>query len=97
MTPGTSPSGSSIQGILQARILEWVAISSPEDLPDPGMEPQSPALQADSLPSKPPGRVLNFFHCKAVSLFGVSKFSLVQPLSRVRLFATPWTAARRAS
>ena len=28
---------------------------SPEDLPDPGIEPGSPALQADALPSKPPG------------------------------------------
>ena len=26
---------------------------SPEDLSDPGIEPRSPALQADSLPSKP--------------------------------------------
>ena len=30
--------------------------SSPEYLPDPGIEPGSPALQADSLPSEPPGR-----------------------------------------
>ena len=29
---------------------------SPEDLPDPGIEPGSPALQADTLPSKPPGK-----------------------------------------
>ena len=28
---------------------------SPGDLIDPGMEPGSPALQADSLPSEPPG------------------------------------------
>ena len=28
--------------------------SSPGDLPDPGMEPRSPALQADALPSEPP-------------------------------------------
>ena len=28
----------------------------PGDLPDPGTEPGSPALQADSLPSKPPGK-----------------------------------------
>ena len=33
----------------------WVAISSPEDLTDPGIEPGSPAFQADSLPSEPPG------------------------------------------
>ena len=41
--------GSSVHGILQARIMEWVAISSPGDLPDPGIELRSPALQADSL------------------------------------------------
>ena len=29
--------------------------SSPGDLPDPGTEPGAPALQADSLPSGPPG------------------------------------------
>ena len=45
-----SPPGSSVHGILQARILEWVAIPSPEDLPDPGTETRSPTLQADSLP-----------------------------------------------
>ena len=31
---------------------------SPEDLPDPGMEPGSPALQADSLPTEPLGKPL---------------------------------------
>ena len=36
--------GSTIHGIFQARILEWVAIPSPGDLPDPGIEPGSPAL-----------------------------------------------------
>ena len=30
---------------------------SPGDLPDPGTEPRSPALQADSLPSEPLGKV----------------------------------------
>ena len=29
------------------------------DLPDPGSEPRSPALQTDSLPSEPPGKSLN--------------------------------------
>ena len=32
---------------------------SPGDLPDPGTEPRSPTLQADSLPSKPPGKPKN--------------------------------------
>ena len=42
-----SPPGSSVHGILQARILEWVAMPSSGDLPDPGIEPvyfTSPAL-----------------------------------------------------
>ena len=33
----------------------------PEDLPDPGIKPGSPALQADSLPSEPPGKPQLFF------------------------------------
>ena len=48
-----SPPGSSVHGILQARILEWVAMPSSRDLPNPGIEPASraaPALQADALP-----------------------------------------------
>ena len=36
-----NPSGSSVHGILQARILEWVAFPSPGDLPDPGTKPES--------------------------------------------------------
>ena len=38
------------------RRLEWVAIPSPADLPKPGIELGSPALQADSLPAEPPGK-----------------------------------------
>ena len=48
-----SPAGSSVHGILQARIPEWVAIPFSRNLPDPGIEPESPALQADSSPSEP--------------------------------------------
>jgi len=29
---------------------------SPRDLPNPGIEPRSPTLKADSLPSEPPGK-----------------------------------------
>ena len=47
-----SPPGSSVYGILQARILESVSFSR-----DPEIEPGSPALQADSLPSEPPGKL----------------------------------------
>ena len=51
-----SPPGSSVHGILQASMLEWVAFPSPGDLPGPGIELGSPTLQADSLPSEPPGK-----------------------------------------
>ena len=43
----------SVHGTLQARILEWVLpFPSARDLPDPGIEPGSSALQADSLPAE---------------------------------------------
>ena len=34
-----SPPGSSVHGILQARILEWIALLPPRDLSDPGIKP----------------------------------------------------------
>ena len=43
-----SPKGSFVHGILQARILEWVAMPSSRGCSDPGIGPVSPALQADS-------------------------------------------------
>ena len=49
-------SGSSVHGILQARILEWVAIPSPGHLPNPGVRSISLAFQADSSSSEPPGK-----------------------------------------
>ena len=53
-----SPPGSSVHGILQVRILEWVAIlfSRGTSQPGPGIKPQSPVLQTGSLPSDPPGK-----------------------------------------
>jgi len=40
--------GPSVHGIFQARILEWVAISSSRDLPNPRIEPTSPVLAGKS-------------------------------------------------
>ena len=45
-----SPTGSSVHGISQARVLEWVAMPPPGDLPDPGMEPAISCTAATSLP-----------------------------------------------
>ena len=50
-----STPGSSVHGILQARILEWVTISYSRGSSPLGIEPGSPVLQADSLLSEPPG------------------------------------------
>ena len=47
---GCSPPGFSVHGILQARKLEWVAISFSRGLPNSGIKPASPTLQAESLP-----------------------------------------------
>ena len=47
-----SPPGSSVHGILQARILEWVAIPFSRE----SSQPRLPAFQAESLWSEPPGK-----------------------------------------
>ena len=66
-----------VHGILQARILEWVAFpfsrgsSQPGDLPNPGIKPRSPTLQEDSLPAEPQGKWLS-------KNTGVSSLSLLQ-------------------
>ena len=51
-----SPPGFSVHGISQARILEWVAMSSPEDLPDLGLKLTSPALAGRFCTPEPPGK-----------------------------------------
>ena len=53
--------GSSVHGILQARILEWVTISFSRGSSQPRIEPGSPALEADALTSEPPGKYLGLY------------------------------------
>ena len=43
-------------GFSRQEYLSGSPFPSPEDLPDPGIEHRSPALQADSSPSEPPGK-----------------------------------------
>ena len=62
MTPWT-------ESILQARILEWVAMPSSMGSSQPRDQPRSPTLQVDSLPSEPPGKPKNT---------GVGSLSLLQ-------------------
>ena len=48
-----------VHGILQARILEWVAFSSSRESSQPRDQTQVSPLQADSLPAKPQGELPN--------------------------------------
>ena len=55
-----SPPGSSVHGILQARILEWVAVSFSRGIfPNTGIKPMPPALAGRFLTAKPPGKSTN--------------------------------------
>ena len=57
-----TPPGSSVHGIFQARILEWVAISYSRDFPDLGLEPTSlasPALAGGFFTTAQPGKPNN--------------------------------------
>ena len=77
-----SPPGSSVHGILQARILECIAVSLSRGSCRP--------------------RDWTWVSCTAGRFFMVcttreALFSSVQSLSRLRVFATPWIAARQPS
>ena len=65
------PMDYTVREILQARILEWVTFPSPGNLPNPGIKPRFPVLQADSLPAEPQGEPKNT---------GVGSLSLLQQI-----------------
>ena len=75
MTPWTTAACQAPLSMRFSRQGYWSGLPfpSPGDLPDPGIEPGSPALQADALPSEPPGKPkVNFLESKS----SVSKCSL---------------------
>ena len=78
-----SPPGSSVHGIFQARILEWVSISFSGDLPDTGIErlfPAATVLAGGFFTSEPPGKL-------SCSLEGEKKISINNlPLKTAALF-----------
>ena len=53
------PMDYTVHGILQARILEWVAFPYNRGSPKPGNEPRYPTLKADSVTAEPPGKPKN--------------------------------------
>ena len=74
-----SPPRSSVHGILQARILEWVAIFFSKGSSQPGIEPRYPALQADALLSELLGKSSLHLGCHrsavSLSIFNVSRLT----------------------
>ena len=78
-----NPPGSPVRGIFQDRGLPF---PSPGDLPDPGIEPWSPTLQANSLPPEPQGRQ-NYFASVSSKTFAstVEIFSCMQMCVRIHL------------
>ena len=72
--------GSSAHGISQARVLEEVEFPSLGDPPNPGSEPSSPSLQADSLQTESPGKpkmrldYVTLLKSLSLSMFYDSKF-----------------------
>ena len=69
MSDSLQPCGLYSLRILQPRIFESVAITSPGDLPNPGIKPRSPTFQVGSLPAEQPGKPKNT---------GVGSLSLLQ-------------------
>ena len=59
-----SPPSSSVHGISRQEYCSGLPFPPPGDLPGPGIEPGSPTIWADSLPSKPPGKpIVHFGEC----------------------------------
>ena len=58
--------GSSVHGISRQEYWSELPCPPPGDLPNPGIEPRSHALLADSLPSEPPGKPKHFVGLKSI-------------------------------
>ena len=83
-----SPSGSSVHEILQARILEWVVIPPPGELPEPGIEPKflmSPAVPGRFFTTSATWGRMDICICGLLLLL----LLLLSRFSRVQLCATP--------
>ena len=76
-----SPVGSSLHGIFRQEYWSGLPFPSPRNLPDPGIEPGSPALQADSLPSEPSGKPYNIHPHFSFFVFLPPSLSPSLPLS----------------
>ena len=90
-----SPPGPSVHGISRQEDWSGLPFCSPRGLPNPGINPWSPALQADSLLSEPPGKTLFFFFFLVLPLYCYQPISL-HPRAHMLHHVIPWTSARQA-
>ena len=74
-----SPPGFSVHGVLQARLLEWVAISFSRGSSQPRDWTWVPCMQVDSLPSKPPGKPKCLTRVSYFPYSFIFWFSITQP------------------
>ena len=74
--------GSSVYGILQARILKWVTILFSRESSQPRDQTRSPVLQVDSLPSEPAGKPIGIF----IKLWILGKLELLWYLHLEHLY-----------
>ena len=81
-------------GLFSLEYWSSLPFSSPGDLPDPESEPGSSALQADSLPSEPPGQALKNIGVGCHAL--LQGIVLTQGSSRCLLYLLPWQACSLA-
>ena len=74
-----TPPGSSVHGIVQVGVLEWVAISSSRVSSDPGIEPKfsvAPALAGRFFTTELPGEPTNYITILYISLAQMRKLKL---------------------
>ena len=75
-----SPPGSSPGKFSRQEYWSGLPCPHPGDIPDPGMEPRSPALRVVSLPSQPPGKAIHIY----THIYGFNiLLSMAVPISNV--------------
>ena len=78
-----SPPGSSVHGFSRQEYWTGLPFPSSGDLPDPGIGPESPALQVDFLPLSIREALISMYLCMLACM--------LSHLNHVRLFVTLWT------
>ena len=101
MTPWTVARQAPLSmGFSRQEYWRWLPCPPPGDLPNPGIEPKSPALQADSLPSESPGKPhtvrtvmqMGLSPLDTPSTWGINRSPRPPPAPCPALLLYPWLA-----